>query len=121
MVKALNDLCCRVCGAKFTSRDDIEEDAYGTGFWCPECDGYTPYENSNRSSNIDLSVCLETKAVKVHESESRKPKSLLQERISPLRYCSVCCEVASKRRRRREAFKHHEISTLIQTPWSAAL
>ena len=86
MVKALNDLCCRVCGAKFTSRDDIEEDAYGTGFWCPECDGYTPYENSNRSSNIDLSVCLETKAVKVHESESRKPKSLLQERISPLRY-----------------------------------
>lgn len=85
MVKALG-LCCRVCGAKFTSRDDIEEDAYGTGFWCPECDGYTPYADSNRSSDIDLSVCLETKAVKGHESESRKPKSLLQEHISPLRY-----------------------------------
>lgn len=85
MVKAL-DLCCRVCGAKFTSRDDIEEDAHGTGFWCPECDGYTPYENSNRSSDIDLSVCLEIKGVKRHGSESEKPKSVLQERISPLRY-----------------------------------
>ena len=74
MVKALG-LCCRVCGAKFTSRDDIEEDVYGTGFWCPECDGYTPYADSNRSSDIDLSVCLETRAVKGHESESRKPKS----------------------------------------------
>ena len=70
MVEAVNDLCCRVCGAKFTSRDDIEEDAYGAGFWCPECDGYTPYADSNRSSDIDLSVCLETKAVKGHESES---------------------------------------------------
>lgn len=83
---SIKNICCRVCGAKFTSRDDIEEDAYGTGFWCPECDGYTPYADSNRSSDIDLSVCLETKAVKSHESESRKPKSLLQERISPLRY-----------------------------------
>lgn len=86
MVKALNDLRCRVCGAEFTSRDDIEEDAHGTGFWCPECDGYTPYENSNRSSDIDLSVCLETKAVKDHGLEIKKPKCLLQERISPLRY-----------------------------------
>ena len=32
MVEALNDLRCRVCGAKFTSRDDIEEDAHDTGF-----------------------------------------------------------------------------------------
>lgn len=87
MVKTLkNDLCCRVCGAKFTSRDDIEEDAHGTGFWCSECDGYTPYENSSRSSDIDLSVCLEIKSAKNHVSESGKPKSILQERISPLRY-----------------------------------
>lgn len=86
MAEVLNDLYCRICGAKFTSRDDIEEDAHGTGFWCPECDGYTPYENSNRSSDIDLSVCLEIKSAKNHGSESGKPKSILQERISPLRY-----------------------------------
>lgn len=86
MGEALNDLCCRVCGAKFASRDDIEEDAYGTGFWCPECDGYTPYADSTRSSNIDLSICLETKAAEGHGYKSRKPKSILQEQISPLRY-----------------------------------
>ena len=86
MAEVLNDLCCRICGAKFTSRDDMEEDAHGTGFWCPECDGYTPYEDSSRSSNIDLSICLETKAVKDNGCESRKLKGLLQEQISPLRY-----------------------------------
>ena len=72
MAEVLNDLYCRICGAKFTSRDDIEEDAHGTGFWCPECDGYTPYENSNRSSDIDLSVCLEIKSAKNHGSEREK-------------------------------------------------
>lgn len=51
---------CRVCGASFTSRDDVEEDIHGTGFWCSECDSFTPYVGTTRT--IDLSVCLETKA-----------------------------------------------------------
>lgn len=83
---SIKNICCRVCGAKFTSFDDIEEDAYGTGFWCPECDGYTPYANSSRSSDIDLSVCLEIKGAKGNGCKNGKPKSILQERISPLRY-----------------------------------
>ena len=78
-------LNCRVCGATFASHDDIEEDTYGTGFWCPECDSFTPYAGITRT--IDLSVCLETKAngCQEHHTDERL-KSDLQGRLSPLRY-----------------------------------
>ena len=56
----MKTLQCRVCGAIFASQDDIEEDVHGTGFWCPECESFTPYAGITRI--IDLSVCLETKA-----------------------------------------------------------
>lgn len=81
----METFCCRVCGAAFASRDDVEEDTHGTGFWCPECDSFTPYTGITRT--IDLSVCLETKTggcQKRHTEE--QAKSNLQGRLSPLRY-----------------------------------
>ena len=81
----MNAFNCRVCGATFASHDDVEEDTHGTGFWCPECDSFTPYPGITRT--IDLSVCLETKAngcQKRHTDEQLK--SDLQGRLSPLRY-----------------------------------
>ena len=76
---------CRVCGAIFASQDDIEEDVHGTGFWCPECERFTPYAGITRI--IDLSVCLETKACDCRERQmDEQAKSDLQGRLSPLRY-----------------------------------
>lgn len=76
---------CRVCGATFASQDDIEEDVHGTGFWCPECESFTPYAGITRI--IDLSVCLETKAGDCRERQTDElAKSDLQGRLSPLRY-----------------------------------
>ena len=78
-------LQCRVCGAIFTSRADVEEDIHGTGFWCSECDSFTPYAGITRT--IDLSVCLEMKASGCQEHHmDKKTKSDLRGRLSPLRY-----------------------------------
>lgn len=81
----MKTLQCRVCGAIFASQDDIEEDVHGTGFWCPECESFTPYAGITRI--IDLSVCLETKAGDCRERQmDEQVKSDLQGRLSPLRY-----------------------------------
>ena len=74
-----------MCGAIFASHDDIEEDTHRAGFWCPECDGYTPYAGINRT--VDLSICLETKAGDCQNDRSDDcARRRLQERLSPLRY-----------------------------------
>lgn len=83
--REIETLQCRVCGVTFTSHDDIEEDNHGAGFWCPECESFTPYTGITRI--IDLSVCLETKAGDCRERQTdEQVKSDLQGRLSPLRY-----------------------------------
>lgn len=77
----MNDITCKICGATF-SKKDVEEATDGTGFWCPECDGFTPYEGIVR--NVDLSVCLERKEKSIEKID--KVLHTLPERISPLRY-----------------------------------
>lgn len=74
-----------MCGTKFGSFDEVEEDIHGAGFWCPECDGFTPYAGVLRP--VDLSVCLETKEQDgQHLHTDGEVVNKLQERLSPLRY-----------------------------------
>lgn len=73
---------CRHCGFTFSDIDDIEENALHTGFWCPDCDGFTTYDGSVPAR---LDVFLESKTFYEPDRHSDGVPGL-DGRLSPLRY-----------------------------------
>ena len=72
---------CRWCGFS-DSRAELGADANEDGFWCPDCDGYTCFDE-NRDKRRML-LLLESKG----EGGILQPaaKTRLRKRLSPLRY-----------------------------------
>lgn len=74
---------CNYCGLSSDNLEDFEEDFQNhQGFWCPDCDGFTYFDD--KADKRSYVVLLEDKenqeAVKVH------PRFKLKKRVSPLRY-----------------------------------
>lgn len=81
-------LTCWWCGTTGTARD-FELDPKGTGFWCPDCDGFTFYSQDEQVKHR-LLLLLEQKSKKRDEiPDSKQPASVIprfRKRLSPLRY-----------------------------------
>ena len=74
---------CSYCGLSSDNLEDFEEDFQNhQGFLCPDCDGFTYFDD--KADKRSYVVLLEDKenqeAVKVH------PRFKLKKRVSPLRY-----------------------------------
>lgn len=74
---------CRYCGFTSDTLDDFEEDLqHHQGYWCPDCDSFTYYEEKQDSRAY--TVLLENKDKK--ESTIVHPRFQLKKQASPLRY-----------------------------------
>ena len=75
---------CNFCGLSSDDLEDFEEDfQHHQGFWCPDCDGFTYFDN--RADERAYVVLLEDKEKKRRVTKVR-PKFRLKKRVSPLRY-----------------------------------
>ncbi len=72
---------CRWCGFKSEDIEEFEEDyKYHKGVWCPECEGFTYFNENETLSSYDLMLEKRGEEIKIH----RQVK--LNKQLSPLRY-----------------------------------
>lgn len=75
-------LTCQWCGAS-GGPDDFELDEHnGEGFWCPDCDGFTYYDEARNRLRRILLILEQKDGGKADPV----PKTALKKRLSPLRY-----------------------------------
>lgn len=79
----MHELTCRWCGATGPERD-FDVSLSPSGFWCPDCDGFTYTDESERSKHRFL-LLLENKGPVDPQSLSPTLPHL-RKRLSPLRY-----------------------------------
>lgn len=74
-------LTCQWCGASGPAEEFELDEQHGDGFWCPDCDGHTFYDQEKNQQRRML-LLLETSTGK----EDPVMPSGLKKRMSPLRY-----------------------------------
>ncbi len=75
--------CCKWCGTSSNSLEDFEEDWKShTGFWCPNCDGFTYFSGCEVPQKYKLYLEENLKSEPTIIQKSIK----LSKRLSPLRY-----------------------------------
>lgn len=75
---------CQWCGYEGPLEEDFDVDNIGGGFWCPDCDGHT-YFDEEKNRNRRMLLLLEAKGQRMQEkSDYYEPK--LKKQLSPLRY-----------------------------------
>lgn len=73
---------CRFCGYESNDLNDFEEDyKLHKGFWCPDCDGFTYFDEKEDNQNFIL-IC-ETKSQLIGE---KTQKVTFPTQVSPLRW-----------------------------------
>lgn len=78
----MNHICtCRWCGLS-EEKSALQEDANDLGFWCPDCDGYTYFDEAQ--DNRRMLLLLESRNSGFHTVVPNKTD--LKKRMSPLRY-----------------------------------
>lgn len=78
----MNHFCtCRWCGLS-EEKAVLQEDANESGFWCPDCDGYTYFDETQ--DNRRMLLLLESRTSGL--SAVRPGRTGLKKRMSPLRY-----------------------------------
>lgn len=77
-----NMLRCQWCGAEGSPEDFELDDKHHRGFWCPDCDGFTFYDEEANDRRRML-LLLESKGA---EQPAFKRGPQFHKRLSPLRY-----------------------------------
>lgn len=78
----MNMLTCQWCGASGPPEEFELDERNGDGFWCPDCDGHTYYDQA-KNQNRRMLLLLEQKGA---GQPCPAPPYKFKKRLSPLRY-----------------------------------